>query len=108
MVKIRTIVEIGIRLRLLREKAGYSQEKLAELIEVSRFQIQKYERGQDMLITEKLQLLADALSVPIQTFFISNDSETLPLAVEEKLLKVIPQQYRLHAHHWLILHGRYV
>ena len=31
-----------------------------------------------------------------------------PLAVEQKLLKVIPEQYLLHAHHWLILHGRYV
>ena len=31
-----------------------------------------------------------------------------PLEVELKLLKVVPQKYRLHAHHWLILHGRYV
>jgi len=31
-----------------------------------------------------------------------------PLAVELGLLKVIPKQYLLHAHHWLILHGRYV
>ncbi|WP_240231274.1 endonuclease III [Devosia lacusdianchii] len=31
-----------------------------------------------------------------------------PLAVEQKLLKIIPAQYMLHAHHWLILHGRYV
>lgn len=31
-----------------------------------------------------------------------------PLAVEQKLLKRIPPQYMLHAHHWLILHGRYV
>ena len=30
------------------------------------------------------------------------------LQVEEGLLKVIPEQYGLHAHHWLILHGRYV
>jgi endonuclease III len=30
-----------------------------------------------------------------------------PNAVEQKLLKVVPAQYRLHAHHWLILHGRY-
>ena len=30
-----------------------------------------------------------------------------PLGVELKLLKGVPQQYRLHAHHWLILHGRY-
>ncbi|MBX3650797.1 MAG: endonuclease III [Burkholderiales bacterium] len=31
-----------------------------------------------------------------------------PLAVEHKLLKVTPEEFRLHAHHWLILHGRYV
>ena len=31
-----------------------------------------------------------------------------PLAVELKLEKRVPPAYRLHAHHWLILHGRYV
>lgn len=31
-----------------------------------------------------------------------------PLIVERKLLKSIPPQYLLDAHHWLILHGRYV
>ena len=31
-----------------------------------------------------------------------------PLEVERKLLKVVPPNYRRHAHHWLILHGRYV
>ena len=31
-----------------------------------------------------------------------------PLAVEERLLKTVPEEYRRHAHHWLILHGRYV
>jgi endonuclease-3 len=31
-----------------------------------------------------------------------------PLIVERKLLKSIPEQYLLDAHHWLILHGRYV
>ncbi len=30
-----------------------------------------------------------------------------PLEVERKLLKSIPEQYLLNAHHWLILHGRY-
>ncbi len=27
--------------------------------------------------------------------------------VEKKLLKAVPGEFRLHAHHWLILHGRY-
>ena len=31
-----------------------------------------------------------------------------PLAVELRLEKVVPQPFRLHAHHWLILHGRYI
>jgi endonuclease-3 len=30
-----------------------------------------------------------------------------PLEVERGLLKVIPEEFRQHAHHWLILHGRY-
>ena len=29
-------------------------------------------------------------------------------AVEDKLLKAVPPEYRVNAHHWLILHGRYV
>ena len=31
-----------------------------------------------------------------------------PLEVEERLLKFTPEEFRRHAHHWLILHGRYV
>jgi endonuclease-3 len=31
-----------------------------------------------------------------------------PLEVELRLLKFVPDEFRLNAHHWLILHGRYV
>ncbi len=31
-----------------------------------------------------------------------------PLAVEEKLMRVVPRKYQKQAHHWLLLHGRYV
>lgn len=31
-----------------------------------------------------------------------------PLAVEQQLERVIPASFKQHAHHWLILHGRYV
>ena len=30
------------------------------------------------------------------------------LEVEARLLKFVPDEFKLHAHHWLILHGRYV
>ena len=31
-----------------------------------------------------------------------------PLAVELKLEKRVPAEFRMHAHHWLIPHGRYI
>jgi endonuclease-3 len=31
-----------------------------------------------------------------------------PIDVEQKLEAVIPHEFKRHAHHWLILHGRYV
>jgi endonuclease-3 len=52
------------------------------------------------------------IAVDTHLFRVSNRTgiapAATPLAVEQKLLKVIPDQYMLHAHHWLILHGRYV
>lgn len=52
------------------------------------------------------------IAVDTHIFRISNRTGLAPgkdpLAVEQKLLKVVPQEFRLHAHHWLILHGRYV
>lgn len=52
------------------------------------------------------------IAVDTHIFRISNRTGLAPgkdpLAVEQKLLKVVPQEFRQHAHHWLILHGRYV
>lgn len=52
------------------------------------------------------------IAVDTHIFRISNRTGLAPgkdpLAVEKKLLKVTPEEFRLHAHHWLILHGRYV
>jgi endonuclease-3 len=31
-----------------------------------------------------------------------------PLEVEQKLLRMVPAEFMQHAHHWLILHGRYI
>jgi len=37
-----------------------------------------------------------------------NESATTPLAVEQQLVRHLPEAYIAKAHHWLILHGRYV
>ncbi len=85
MAKILSSGEIGFRLKQLRQQAGVSQEKLAELVGVSTYQLQKYESGTNMMNTDKLQLFAEALSVPVQEFFIEGN-DVLPLAVSERLL----------------------
>lgn len=52
------------------------------------------------------------LAVDTHIFRVANRTGLAPgktvRAVENKLLERVPAQYRLHAHHWLILHGRYV
>jgi endonuclease-3 len=52
------------------------------------------------------------IAVDTHIFRVSNRTAIAPgknpLEVEEKLLKFVPEEFRLHAHHWLILHGRYV
>lgn len=55
---------------------------------------------------------AETFAVDTHIFRVSNRTGLArgktPLAVELNLDKATPQPFRLHAHHWLILHGRYV
>jgi len=51
------------------------------------------------------------MAVDTHIFRVSNRTGIAPgktvLAVEKKLLKFIPEEFLIDAHHWLILHGRY-
>ncbi len=54
-----------------------------------------------------------AMAVDTHVFRVSNrigltKNAKTPLAVEQQLVKYIPTEYIAMAHHWLILHGRYV
>src|SRR5581483_9708213 len=52
------------------------------------------------------------IAVDTHIFRVANRTGLAPgktvLAVEKKLLEAVPAEYRRDAHHWLILHGRYV
>ncbi len=52
------------------------------------------------------------MAVDTHVFRVANrtglSSGKTPLEVEEDLVRVVPARYAVHAHHWLILHGRYV
>jgi len=53
-----------------------------------------------------------AMAVDTHIFRVANRTGLAPgkdvLAVEEKLVRFTPPEYLMNAHHWLILHGRYV
>lgn len=54
----------------------------------------------------------ETMAVDTHIFRVSNRTGLAPgknvLEVEHKLLEKVPKPYRRHAHHWLILHGRYI
>ena len=54
----------------------------------------------------------EAMAVDTHIFRVSNRTGLAPgktpLEVEHKLMQRVPREYRVDAHHWLILHGRYV
>ena len=53
-----------------------------------------------------------AMAVDTHIFRVSNRTGIAPgknvLEVEKRLMKLVPEEFLLDAHHWLILHGRYV
>jgi endonuclease-3 len=52
------------------------------------------------------------IAVDTHIFRVANRTGLAPgktvLAVEKKLLAVVPEEFKRNAHHWLVLHGRYV
>ncbi len=62
-------VHVGARVRLRRTLLGMSQEKLGEAIGVSFQQVQKYERGANIIGASRMFDLSRVLDVPIGFFF---------------------------------------
>lgn len=92
--RIITSKEIGGRIKKRRIELGISQEKLADALSVTYQQVQRYENGTNRLNVENIQLIADALSLPVSHFFASDKilivaEEATPYlpADESKLLR---------------------
>jgi endonuclease-3 len=106
---------------------GLYNAKAKNVIELSRLLIERHggEVPQDRELLEKLPGVGrktanvvlnvafgqPTIAVDTHIFRVGNRTGLAPgktpLAVEQKLLKVVPKERKLHAHHWLILHGRY-
>ena len=85
---------MGRGLRNKEENSGITQEKLAETLNVTYQQVQRYENGTNSLNLESVQIIADALSVPVSYFFepekplkVAEETATYLPAEESKLLR---------------------
>lgn len=107
---------------------GLFRTKAKNVIETCRLLVEKH-RSQVPQTREELEALPGvgrktanvvlntafgqiAMAVDTHIFRVSNRTGIAPgktvLEVEKKLLRLVPREFLLDAHHWLILHGRYV
>ena len=116
-----------IRAYIAKENPGAAQNVAKNIIETSKMLIKKYNCRipKDRETLQSLPgvgrktanvVLNNAFGMPTiavdtHIFRVSNRTGIAPgknvLEVERRLEKFIPNEYKLHAHHWLILHGRY-
>ncbi|HTP66630.1 MAG TPA: helix-turn-helix transcriptional regulator [Geobacteraceae bacterium] len=86
--------EIGEAIRRRRKELGISQEQLAEALEVSYQQVQRYENGANRLNVENLQIIAQVLSLPAASFLSAGQADRIAeppapyaeISAEEKAL----------------------
>lgn len=69
---------IGDKVKFRRQDIGMSQERLAEILELSYQQVQRYENGINKISVERIQEIANALEVPVMYFFEKDFSQPLP------------------------------
>lgn len=84
--------KIGLKIKRLRKSYGLSQIQLAEKINLSFQQIQKYEKGITAISVFRLQQIADAFGVSTVTFF---DKDLQRLDVEESAPSYAPDKAHL-------------
>lgn len=109
---------------------SYPNNKTKHLIGMAKMVMEKFSGKVPMTVEELVQLpgvgrktanvitsVVDEqpnMAVDTHVFRVSkriglvSESATTPLAVEKQLIKEIPEGYIHKAHHWLILHGRYI
>jgi transcriptional regulator with XRE-family HTH domain len=79
--------EIGEKVKFRRQDVGMSQERLAEILGVSYQQVQRYESGRNKISVERVQEIAQALSVPVSYFF---EADKTPIISDPALEYVTP------------------
>ena len=83
---------IGERIKILREKSGYTQNSLADKAGISQTHLRRVELGQADITVGHLQLVCDALDISVKDFFnVNEEAEELSVA----MANLTPKQKRL-------------
>ena len=73
--------KLGLRIKELRKQKGFSQERLAEMIDISQNSLSKIEIGENFLSADTLEKLLQALNINVQQLFdfehLKNNKELL-------------------------------
>lgn len=124
----QAILDLGVEgLKAYIKTIGLFNSKAENIIKTCRDLIEKHQ-GEVPQTREALEALAGVgrktanvvlntafgqptIAVDTHIFRVSNRTNFAPgkdvVKVEEKLLKVVPDEFKVDVHHWLILHGRY-
>lgn len=85
-------MDVGARIKELREKAGFTQNRLAEWSGVSQTHLRRVELGQQDITIGQLRLVCDGLGVTLAEFFnVSEEQET----ISDVISKLTPKQKKL-------------
>lgn len=85
-------MDTGNRIKELRERAGFTQNKLAEWAGVSQTHLRRVELGQQDITIGQLQLVCDGLGITLAEFFnVGEETETLT----DVIAKLTPKQKQL-------------
>lgn len=85
-------MNVGQRIKFLREKANLTQNALAEIATVSQTHLRRVELGQADITVGHLRLICDALHISLKDFFsVSDEIEELAVAMS----KLTPKQQNL-------------
>ena len=85
-------MDVGERIKELRERSGFTQNKLAEWAGVSQTHLRRVELGQQDITVGQLRLVCDGLGVTLAEFFNVNEQEE---NLTDVIAKLTPKQKQL-------------
>ena len=85
-------MDVGARIRELREKAGFTQNKLSEWAGVSQTHLRRVELGQQDITIGQLNLICDGLGISLAEFFKADEAQD---DLSHVIAKLSPKQRQL-------------